>query len=163
MKKYQRIITNKIASSSVLTSGARITILKKMGMSIEKNTRIMPGIFFDSNNISIGENSFINRYCQFQDGGRNERFIIGRDVIVAMNVTFVAVSHEVGHKKRRGGKAFSRQIEIKDGSWIGANVTLLPGVTIGEGCIVAAGAVVTKDCEPNGLYAGVPAKRIKDL
>jgi acetyltransferase-like isoleucine patch superfamily enzyme len=47
--------------------------------------------------------------------------------------------------------------------WIGANAIILCGVTVGEGCIIASGSVVTKDCYPNGMYAGVPAKRIKDL
>ena len=50
-----------------------------------------------------------------------------------------------------------------DGCWICAGCTILPGVTIGEGCVIAAGSVVNKDCAPDGLYAGVPAKRIKDL
>ncbi|WP_372495087.1 acyltransferase [Nocardioides pinisoli] len=50
-----------------------------------------------------------------------------------------------------------------NGAWIGAAVTVLPGVTIGPGCVVAAGSVVTADCQANGLYAGVPARRIRDL
>ncbi|MCR4913326.1 MAG: acyltransferase [Lactobacillus sp.] len=54
-------------------------------------------------------------------------------------------------------------VKIDDGCWIGANVTILPGVHIGKGCVIGAGAVVNKDCEPNGVYVGVPAKRIKDL
>lgn len=62
-----------------------------------------------------------------------------------------------------GGEGYTFPTLIKDGCWVGANVTIIPGVTIGEGCIIAAGAVVTKNCEPDGLYAGVPAKRIKDL
>lgn len=52
---------------------------------------------------------------------------------------------------------------MEDGCWLGGNVTVLPGVTIGRGCVIAAGAVVTKSCDPNGLYAGVPARRIRDL
>ncbi|EHM32411.1 Putative acetyltransferase [Enterococcus faecium E4453] len=54
-------------------------------------------------------------------------------------------------------------IVIEDGSWIGANVTVIPGVTIHKGAIVAAGSVVVKDCEENALYAGVPAKKIRNL
>ena len=52
---------------------------------------------------------------------------------------------------------------IGDGSWLGQNVSVIAGVTIGAGCMIAAGAVVVSDCEPNGLYAGVPARRIKNL
>ena len=53
-------------------------------------------------------------------------------------------------------------IQVKDNVWIGANVTILDGVVIETGCILAAGAVVTKSTEPNGIYAGIPAKKIKD-
>jgi maltose O-acetyltransferase len=54
-------------------------------------------------------------------------------------------------------------VTIEDGCWIGANATVLPGVRIAGGTVIAAGAVVTRDCEPNSLYAGVPATRIKAL
>ena len=54
-------------------------------------------------------------------------------------------------------------VKIDDGCQIGANVTILPGVHIGKEYVIGAGAVVNKDCEPNGVYVGVPAKRIKDL
>lgn len=60
-------------------------------------------------------------------------------------------------------KAYSGDVVVEDGCWLGGNVTVLPGVTIKKGCIVGAGAVVTKDTEPDGLYAGIPAKRIKEL
>lgn len=51
-------------------------------------------------------------------------------------------------------------VNIGDRCWLSGNVTILPGVNIGEGCVIASGAVVTKDCEPFGIYAGIPAKRI---
>lgn len=60
-----------------------------------------------------------------------------------------------------GGKI--GKITVGDGCWIGTNVTILPGVNIRNGCVIGAGSLVTKDCEPNGLYVGVPAKRIKEL
>ena len=56
----------------------------------------------------------------------------------------------------------NKGIEIKDNVWIGANVTILDGVTVASGCVLAAGSVVTKSTEPNGVYAGVPARRIKE-
>ena len=51
-------------------------------------------------------------------------------------------------------------MKIKDRCWISGDTTILPGVTSGEGCVIASGAVVTTDCEPYGIYAGIPAKRI---
>lgn len=56
-----------------------------------------------------------------------------------------------------------RDVRIGMGTWIGAGAVVLPGVTIGPGCVVAAGAVVVRHCEPNGLYAGVPARRVKEI
>ncbi|QYR20593.1 acyltransferase [Paenibacillus sp. sptzw28] len=80
-----------------------------------------------------------------------------------MDVLFCTSSHDPGTKHKRAGKNNGKPIIIGDGSWIGARSIILQGVTVGEGCIIAAGSLVNKDCEPNGLYAGIPAKRIKDL
>lgn len=62
-----------------------------------------------------------------------------------------------------GGVSKTAPIRIEDGCWIGANVTILPGVTIKAGTVIAAGAVVIHDCDENALYGGVPAKKIRDL
>ena len=66
------------------------------------------------------------------------------------------------HEKRAGNSVF-KPITVGSGCWIGADVTLLPGIRIADGCVIGAGAVVTKNTEPDGLYAGNPAHRIKDL
>ncbi|MNP69519.1 Maltose O-acetyltransferase [compost metagenome] len=80
-----------------------------------------------------------------------------------MQVMLCSSTHEPGDVSRRAGKPSGKSIKIGDGTWIGTRAVILPGVTIGEGCIISAGAVVTKDCEPNAMYAGVPAKKIKEL
>lgn len=82
---------------------------------------------------------------------------------MGFNVVFCLVSHKIGESGQRAGKRIAGDIHIGDGSWIGANVTILPNVTIGKGCVVAAGSLVNKDCLDNCMYAGVPAKRIKAL
>jgi len=74
-----------------------------------------------------------------------------------------AVGHEVGPADQRAGKRVDRPIRIGDGTWIATRAVVLAGVTIGRGCVIAAGAVVTRDCEPHGLYAGAPAARRRDL
>jgi len=80
-----------------------------------------------------------------------------------MEVLLCTSTHEIGSESQRAGTTIQLPIIIEDGCWVGARANILPGVKIGKGCIIAAGSVVTKDCEPNGLYAGVPAKRIRDL
>ena len=75
---------------------------------------------------------------------------------------FINSTHETGDCYQRAGKGYALPIKIEDGYWIGANTTIMPGVTIAKGCIIAANSLVTKDTEPNGLYVGQPAKRVKD-
>lgn len=81
-----------------------------------------------------------------------------------MGVSLITHTHEIGDSHRRASpKTIYKSIRIEEGCWLGANVIVLPGVTIGKGTIIAAGAVVIRDCEPNSLYAGVLAKLIKRL
>lgn len=76
---------------------------------------------------------------------------------------FEAGTHKIGPKMKRAGAVYYDAITVGDGCWIGCNVTILPGVTIANGCVIGAGATVVKNTEPNGLYVGIPAKRIRDL
>ena len=163
MKSYTRIFINKVACSYFIPNGLRRKILNLFGMSLSKDSRILSDCFFDTNMIYVGSKSQINRFCQFHDGGHGERIIIKDNCMIAMNVNFCTVSHDIEGTKRRCGRTFTKEIIVENGCWIGANTVILPGVKIGEGCVVGAGSVVTKNCESNGLYAGNPAKRIKDL
>lgn len=83
---------------------------------------------------------------------------IGAHCDVGPGVEFIPGSHLIATFARRAGMGTAKPIVIGDGCWIGARCLILGGVTIGEGCIVAAGAVVTTSMPPNSLVAGVPAK-----
>lgn len=134
-------------------------------MGIKTNqSEIRPGCFFNSKWVNIGSKCFINHFTQFHSG-YDERGTITLEerCFIGMNVTFCTISHELGDSSQRAAKNIYKPIKIGKGTWIGANTLILQGVTVGEGCVIAAGSVVNKDCEPNGMYAGVPAKRIKDL
>lgn len=89
--------------------------------------------------------------------------IIGKNVSVAFNCTFINSTHEFSTEFQRAGKGKSDKIIIKDGCWIGANVTIMPGVTIGQGCIIGSNSLVISDTEPNSLYVGQPAKKLKNV
>lgn len=80
-----------------------------------------------------------------------------------MNVTFLNSTHQVGNFEKRAGQYTPMPITVGDGCWIGANALIMPSVTIGNGVIIAAGSVVTQNCDGNCLYGGVPAKKIKEL
>ena len=109
-------------------------------------------------NIHIGENVFINSGCKMQDQGGIH---IGNDVLIGHNACLLTLNHDENPENR--ADMLPQPIFIEDKVWLGSNVTVLPGVRIGEGAIIAAGAVVTKDVEANTIVGGVPAKYIKDV
>lgn len=156
------ILLNSIAASNVLPEKARNFLYRLQGMEIKK-ARILPGATFEGyslKDVKIESGVFINYGCFFSC---NAPLIIEKNCTVAFEVAFCTSTHDIGDVQQRAGKAIGKPIRVCSGTWIGARATILPGVTIGESCIIAAGSVVTKDCEPNGLYAGSPARRIKEL
>lgn len=107
--------------------------------------------------ITIGDNFYVNVGCHFL--GEIE---IGADVAIGPKVVFWGRDHgiELGKTMRAQGH-FDAKISVGDDVWIGANVTVLKGVTLSSGCVVGAGSVVTKDVPSNAIVAGNPAKVIK--
>ncbi len=90
---------------------------------------------------------------------------IGNNVNLAQGITVTALNHNFSDTNKRIDEqgVSTNPVTIEDDVWVGANAVILPGVTIGEHCVVAAGAVVTKDVPPHSLVAGVPAKVIKEI
>lgn len=153
------IILNKIASSKLTPNKLRVMVYRLYGLEIYTKN-IKPDCFIGGKNIIIGKDTVINYGCFFDN---SEKIEVGMNCNVAMQVMFCTSTHKIGDSERRAGENVGKAIKIGNGCWIGTRATILPGVTVGEGCIISAGAVVTKDCEKNGLYAGIPAKRIRDL
>jgi len=106
----------------------------------------------------IGKNVFINFDCVFLDLGG---IIIEDNVLIAPKVSLLSEGHPISIRDRHS--LFPKAIHIKKNAWIGAGATILPGVTIGENAVVAAGAVVSKDVADNTIVGGIPAKFIKDI
>lgn len=90
---------------------------------------------------------------------------IGNNVNLAQGITVTALNHNFSDTNKRIDEqgVSTNPVTIEDDVWVGANAVILPGVTIGEHCVVAAGAIVTKDVPPHSLVAGVPAKVIKKI
>ena len=108
--------------------------------------------------IAIGKNVFINFDCTFLALGG---ITIEDDVLIGPKVSLITENHPLNPEQRKGLAA--KPILIKKNAWIGANATILPGVTIGENAVVAAGAVVSKDVPDNTVVGGIPAKFIKNV
>lgn len=110
--------------------------------------------------LHIGPRSNISHAVLFDLGAD---ITIGGSVAIAHHTSLITTSHESGDSARRCGDNIYQPIVIGDGAWIGAHVTILPGVTVGTGSIVGTGSVVSADVAPNTLVWGVPAKPIKRL
>lgn len=95
---------------------------------------------------------------QIQDQGG---IYIGDNALIGHNVVLATLNHEENPQKR--GNLIPAPIKIGNDVWIGSNATILAGVTVGDGAIIAAGAVVTKDVGENAVVAGVPARYIRDI
>ena len=116
------------------------------------------------NMISIGNNSLLNCFCHILFGVNNNATVtIGNNVFIGPNVSILCVTHEIGDENQRAGKSIHKSVIIEDGVWIGANVTILPGVTISRGSVIGANSVVLKSTDPNFLYVGIPAAPKRDL
>jgi acetyltransferase-like isoleucine patch superfamily enzyme len=127
------------------------------GREVDESFGLFPPFNTDcGKNLILGKRVFINSGCKFQDQGG---LTIGDDVLIGHNVVIATLNHAFSPEHR--GDLEPQPVRIGNRVWVGANATILPGVTIGDGAIVAAGAVVTKDVAPRTVVGGVPAKVIK--
>lgn len=127
------------------------------GKKIDASFRLFPPFTTDfGKNITIGKDVFINSGCHFQDQGG---IVIGDGAFIGHNVVLATINHDLDPKNNR--KNHYAPITIGKNVWIGANATVLPGVSIGDWAVIGAGAVVTKDVPAKSVVGGVPARIIK--
>ncbi len=154
---YMEFIVNGIAAWKIWPPIFRNMIYNLCGIK-SKAWRIKANCYFITNQQVFGEGVYINNGCKFCGP-----VVLEDNVTIAMDVMFAAISHLVGDSNKRAGKETVDKITVGCGTWIGTRAVILPGVKIGKGCVIAAGSVVTENCEDNGLYAGVPAVLKKKL
>ena len=137
----------------------RALFSKLIGKPVDETFNLFPPFTTDcGKNINLGENIFINAGCRFQDHGG---ITIGDGALIGHNVVLATLNHGFAPEKR--SNTYPAPIVIGKNVWVGANVTVVPGVTIGDKAVIAAGVVVTKDVPANTIAGGVPAKVIKTL
>ncbi len=128
-----------------------------IGQPVDDEFAVFPPFYTDcGKNIRIGKNVFINTGCHFQDQGG---ITIGDNTMIGHNVVLTTLNHDFSAERRRD--MYPAPIVIERDVWICASVTITPGVRIGEGAIIAAGAVVTKDVPARVIAGGVPARVIR--
>ncbi len=152
-----RRLTAELNNSYHTMDEIREIFAKLTGGEKDDTFRMFPPFYTDcGKNIKVGKNVFINSGCCFQDQGGIE---IGDGSFVGHQTVIATLNHDIDPNKR--GDMFPRAVKIGRRVWIGSHATILPGVTVGDNAVVAAGAVVTKDVAPNTIVAGVPARVIK--
>lgn len=137
----------------------RASLLKVRGA----NVKISPSVFLKyPNKISIGSNTFINHNCCIW-AAPNAEIKIGSDVLFGPNVTVTASNHGmIRGELIRLQPGEDKEINIGKDVWIGANSVITAGVKVGDGCVIGAGSVVTKDLPPYSVCVGVPAKFLRN-
>lgn len=151
---------NGFVGSPFVTRDLRSFLLQSFGINVEGRANIYPGVRFRTASISFGRYVMVNEGVVFDN---TAHISIGNGVAIGHQAILLTTTHKMANGQARAGAVEARSIVIEDGCWIGARVTVLPGVTLRRGCVIAAGATVTRDTEPDGLYVGTPARRVKEL
>lgn len=126
-----------------------------------RNCTVISPFFCDYGyNITVGDNFFANVNLVVLDGAK---VTIGDNVFIAPNVGIYTAGHPLDVKRRNAGLEYAYPVTIGDNVWIGAGVSILPGVTIGDNSVIGAGSVVTCDVPPDVVAAGNPCRIIKKI
>lgn len=139
----------------------RRSLLRRLFGRVGENATVVPPFHCDYGyNIEVGANFFLNAGCVILDGAKVS---FGDNVFVAPHCGFYTAGHPLDVARRNQGLEYARPITIGDNVWIGAEVCVLPGVSIGEGSVIGAGSVVTKYIPAHVLAFGNPCRVIREL
>lgn len=136
-------------------------IIKKLFSKTGNEFMIMPNFYCDYGfNIEIGEKFYSNHNLVILDANKVE---FGDNVFIGPNCGFYTSGHPLDYQTRNKGLEYAKPIKVGNNVWIGGNVTVLPGVSIGDNVVIGAGSVVTKDIPSNVIAVGNPCRVIKEI
>jgi len=159
MSEQARRITFALNSAYHTPDEVRALLSRLFGYEVDPTLRVFPPFYTDfGRNIRIGKGVFINACCHFQDHGG---VTLGDGCQIGHNVVFATLDHGLAPEERH--TTCPAPIVLGKNVWVGANATILRGVTIGDNAVVAAGAVVTKDIPADTVAGGVPARTIRKI
>ncbi|WNI37869.1 sugar O-acetyltransferase [Chryseobacterium sp. SG20098] len=139
----------------------RYRLLKQIIGSIKENICIEPNFWCDYGyNIKAGENFYANHNLVILDCAKVE---FGDNVFIGPNCSFYTAGHPLDVQQRNEGLEYAHPIKVGDNVWLGGNVVVLPGVSIGNNSVIGAGSVVTKDIPENVVAVGNPCKIVKNI
>jgi acetyltransferase-like isoleucine patch superfamily enzyme len=154
----QWLLRGQAATSTLFPTPVRRALLRLGGVQLGAAIWGLARCNFESEHVSLGPGCSINAECWFEGHGR---IVIGQNVMFGSQVMILTSDHEIGPDGEVTRQATYADVHIGDRCWIGTRAMIMPGVKIGEGTIIGAGALVTKDCDPGAVYVGVPAKRVR--
>lgn len=159
--KSNRGMLEEFNSTSFRDGRRRGFILKQIFRKTGKAIHIEPPFFCDYGyNVSVGENFYANYDCIFIDASL---IAIGNNCFIGPRVTIITESLPIDASVRNDGLEYARPVKIGNDVFIGSGSIINPGVTIGDDVIVGSGSVVTSDLASHTIYAGNPAKKIRDI
>ena len=151
-------ILNKLSNSEIQR---RRDFLRTFVAKLDEGAMINSPFYMEfANHLEMGVNSFINYDCIMLN---NAMVKLGDNVLVGPKVSFYTAMHPIDAKQREQWLVYAKPITVEDNVWIGGSATILGGVIIGKNAIVGAGAVVTKDVEPNTIVVGNPARVLRKI
>lgn len=155
---FQGLVVNVLGGSVLVPRPLRF-VLYRLGGVKTKSAEIFPRCVLGHRahlgvHVGLGWGVFIDNSAEVY---------IGDHTIVGPQATFLTAGHPIGAEGVDRQTFVKQPVRVGVHSWVGARALIMPGVTIGDHCVVAAGSVVTKDCDSYGLYAGVPARKLRTL
>lgn len=158
-RKHAKSLTKQY-NESLEDEGRKNYLIGQIFGSVGYNVHLEAPVYLDYGyRTTIGNDFFSNFNLTILDGGGVE---IGDDVFIGPNVGIYTANHPTDVRRREKGYEWALPVKIGDKVWIGGGVTILPGVTIGNNTVIAAGSVVTKDIPANVIAAGNPCMIIKE-
>jgi acetyltransferase-like isoleucine patch superfamily enzyme len=147
-------ITGELNSGYQDPARVRELLAQLTGAAIDDSVTVFPPFYSDfGKNLTIGRRVFLNSGCKFQDQGG---IVIGDDCLIGHNTVMATLNHDLAPSKR--ADMYPAPIRLGRNVWIGSNVTILAGVTVGDNAVVATASVVTKDVPANAVVVGSPAR-----
>lgn len=159
-QKRARILTQKLNTMDRSDYEGITAVIQEL-LQTEETPFINPPFYCDyGNHIKVGKNFFCNYNCTILDVGK---VTIGDNCLFAPNVAIYTAGHPIHPDSRNSLYEYGIDVTIGDNVWIGGNVVVMPGVTIGDCCVIGAGSVVTRDIPAWSIAAGNPARVIRKI
>ena len=150
-----------LASNPLIPGARRGKWLRRAGVDATPPSLIHRHVIVQGlGRLTLGAGCFVNHGCYFDTVAD---ITVGRRVFLGDHVRVLTSSHRMGTAEQRASTLTGEPVSIGDGAWIGSGAVILPGVHIGAGAVIGANALVTKDCAPNTLYVGSPARSVRVL